>query len=224
MFVSEKTIFVVQTKWMKEVLVDKHNINKDNVYIIRPEVNIPKNLFQNPVVKHRSKKLLYPATTVFYKNHLLVLEALKLLKESDGIEGVVFQVTFNKTEYPQFDQAVSRSNLHSHIEYLGVIPYERLMTQYREAALILFPSYVETFGLPLAEAAILGKLILCSDLPYSRDVLENYSGARFLDYQQPQLWADEIKKSIDSDSDDLLLNQRFDFKQVSTWDDFFKLI
>ncbi|EGQ9181966.1 glycosyltransferase family 4 protein, partial [Vibrio parahaemolyticus] len=78
------------------------------------------------------------------------------------------------------------------VENLGVIPYDALIEQYKKASFLVFPSYLETYGLPLAEAATLGKPILSADLPYSRDVLKGYSGVKFISYNSAESWAESI--------------------------------
>ena len=54
---------------------------------------------------------------------------------------------------------------------------------------LLFPSYIETFGLPLLEAAGAGIAIVSSDLPYAHDVIGEYEGVTYLDYQDAEAWA-----------------------------------
>ena len=54
-------------------------------------------------------------------------------------------------------------------------------------SILVFPSYVETFGLPLLEARKSGTYILASDCSFSREILEGYEKALFFgetDYVQ----------------------------------------
>ena len=44
---------------------------------------------------------------------------------------------------------------------------------------LLFPSYIETFGLPLAEAAQSGNPILAADTPFAHEILAEYGNAYF---------------------------------------------
>ena len=59
--------------------------------------------------------------------------------------------------------------------------------KYFSKSVLLFPSYVESFGLPLLEAKMTGCYIIASDTPFSREILHDYDKASFfeeLDYEQ----------------------------------------
>jgi glycosyltransferase involved in cell wall biosynthesis len=225
LFAKADTQFVVQTKWMKKALCEKSNIKYTNIHVIRPDIILPDMITENYSIQGGlGHRLLYPATPFFYKNHQIILEALQLLKLENKIKGLKFQVTFNSGEYSSFDNNAQKLGVLDYIEYLGVIPYSELIDKYLAASLVLFPSFVETFGLPLAEGANLKKSVLCSDLPFSRDVLHGYSGAVFLDYKDPIAWAGAIEDTLKKIENNSLECGNFEFKQSSSWKDFFKLI
>jgi len=74
--------------------------------------------------------------------------------------------------------------------------------------------------LPLIEAGNFGMPILVADMNYAREVIGDYEGARFLNYRDSKLWAENI---ID------LYNKRPKYKPYSInyktcWKDFFELI
>ena len=64
---------------------------------------------------------------------------------------------------------------------------------------LIFPSYIETVGLPLLEARELGSIILASDCPFSREVLDGYENAYYFDPFNPQELADYMKRVISGD-------------------------
>ena len=57
---------------------------------------------------------------------------------------------------------------------------EEVFERYTNSILI-FPSYVESFGLPLLEARLSGTYILASDRSFSREILEGYDKASFFE-------------------------------------------
>ena len=77
----------------------------------------------------------------------------------------------------------------------GRLPYDEVVTRYHTATL-LFPSYIETFGYPLAEARQAGTIVLASDTAFSREVLEGYENAYFFDPFRPQELADLMERVI----------------------------
>lgn len=228
LFVKDSTIFVVQTNWMKDELCSGFNIPMERIKVIKPEVKFPKinksKFNDEKVEKSKGTKLLYPAVPFFYKNHLLILEALRILNEKNELVDCQFQVTFKKGDSPIFDKLVSDYCLFDFIEYLGVMPYEELMNKYLNAKFILFPSYVETYGLPLAEAAYFGKRILCSDIAFAHDVLEGYSGSVFLDFNNANVWSDAISKSLAVKYTESFEINNSSLNKKTNWNDFFNLI
>ena len=57
---------------------------------------------------------------------------------------------------------------------------EDLFAQYARSVLV-FPSYIETIGLPLLEARSVGAPILAADCLYARDGVGDYEKAEFFE-------------------------------------------
>ena len=70
-----------------------------------------------------------------------------------------------------------------------------MLKRYNESSLV-FPSYIESFGLPLAEARAMGTVIFASDCPFSREVLAGYENAYFFDPFKPEQLAALMEDSI----------------------------
>jgi len=54
-------------------------------------------------------------------------------------------------------------------------------------SILVFPSYVESFGLPLLEAKLTGTYIIASDTPFCREILNGYDNVEFfeeMDYKK----------------------------------------
>lgn len=226
LFVTKSTRFVVQTKWMKAALAQS-GITEGNISVFTPDIKLPDGYLSN-IKKYGQSSIaeqitfFYPASSLFYKNHLLILDALALLSTRQLNKKVRFAVTLTIGDYPVFDEKVQQLELSDTVIYLGMMPYEQVIEYYVLADAVLFPSYIETFGLPLAEAGVLGKKIICADLPYSRDVLTGYQGASFLDYQDASEWANEMESLIGQST--VLQFAPLSFAQCATWTDFFDFI
>ncbi|MFR6143695.1 MAG: glycosyltransferase, partial [Finegoldia sp.] len=53
------------------------------------------------------------------------------------------------------------------------------MSDWYAQSILLFPSYLETVGLPICEAMSVGAPVLLSDCLYARDVAKEYANARY---------------------------------------------
>ncbi len=144
---------IVQTEWMRQALIRDTGISPERVEKVPPDI---------PDLSGHVRpgcfdpcKFIYPASDLPYKNHALIEEAKKLL-ESRGYSP---RVRYAKD---------------------GKLPREELFREYN-AGTLLFPSYVETFGMPLAEARQFGNPILAADTEFAREVLAGYDNAYFFD-------------------------------------------
>ena len=61
-------------------------------------------------------------------------------------------------------------SLASKIRLVGEVPYEEIISFYRDAVLFVFPSYLETFGHPLVEAMAAELPVVASDIPVFREI------------------------------------------------------
>ncbi len=89
------------------------------------------------------------------------------------------------------------------------------------AEALLFPSFVEGFGLPALEAAQLGVPVLCSDLSTFHENLGDY--ACYLDPNTPMQWAEEIlKRHTKADRANEIEHLVKKTVQIPTWDAHFR--
>jgi len=218
---------VVQTEWMKNAVMKQFNWDPSKITAIKPDlVKISIEEIYNLEFKDRKFHIFYPANNVIYKNHELIVEALKYIKDKkqEIYNNLMIHFTFNDNIYNNRNiiliNYMNNLKVNDHIKLEGKLSYKTVLTFYKSCSLMIFPSYIEAFGLPLIEAASFGLPILVSDLDYAREVIGDYEGAKFLDYKDAKIWAENI---ID------LYNKRIKYKPYNinyetSWKDFFKLI
>jgi glycosyltransferase involved in cell wall biosynthesis len=76
----------------------------------------------------------------------------------------------------------------------GPLPEVEMQAQLARATALLFPSLAEGFGYPPLEAALMGALPICSDLPVFRETLGK--SAVYLNVKDAYSWSDTIKKHV----------------------------
>jgi glycosyltransferase involved in cell wall biosynthesis len=77
-------------------------------------------------------------------------------------------------ETSAIEQLVSTAGLTQCVSFLNGISDELLQWCYRNCLLLLAPSAIEGFGLPIAEALLAGCQIVCSDIPAFRELGGNH--------------------------------------------------
>jgi len=93
---------------------------------------------------------------------------------------------------------VAREGLADCVEFLGEQPMDRLIALYRQCAVFVFPSTVETFGNPLAEAMACGAAIACSNSSAMPEVAAN--AARLFDPNDPADMAAHINAILGNEA------------------------
>ena len=113
---------------------------------------------------------IFPATAFYYKNHAVILEACRLLAGQHPAFKVWLTIDGTENKYVKGLVARAKKSI-PQIEFLGFVNREDLFRYYTAADCMIFPSLLESWGLPLTEFACLGKPIICADLPYGRATL-----------------------------------------------------
>lgn len=115
---------------------------------------------------------IYPASGDAHKNHRRLVQAWCLLAQEGCRPSLT--LTFDPAAYPEL-QAFVDEHRRRHdlaVTNLGVQPHEQLLAAYRSADALIYPSLLESFGLPLIEAAAAGLPVVAAELDYVRDILD----------------------------------------------------
>ncbi len=151
----------VQTNWMKEAFIGKFGC-EGRVHVIRPAVSditrhrerLPEEVSRH--LRFDGRILLYPTSVDRYKNFARLAEATEVYnRTADCKVRLLLTIPGESTE---------------HVKYVGKVPYECMYSLYSQAHGLIFPSLVETLGLPLLEALQVGVPVLAADLPYAHEV------------------------------------------------------
>lgn len=170
---------IVQTEWMKAACLEKTMVNEEKIKVVPPKINIEIEKFFSESEKNLST-FFYPAGASYYKNHRIIVEACRELKKKE-INGykVFFTLKGNEnTHIADLYKIVQEMQLP--IYFIGSISRAQVFDFYTKS-ILLFPSYIETFGLPLLESKLHKGMILTADTPFSHEVLDVYPNAYFFD-------------------------------------------
>lgn len=107
--------------------------------------------------------LYYPAQFWPHKNHVNLIHALKVLRDRSRTLSLVFTGADHGNQ-PHVEKVARELGLADQVHFCGFVPYEDVLTFYREAIAL---SYVSLFGpenLPPLEAMALGCPVILSDV------------------------------------------------------------
>ncbi|MEY0973996.1 glycosyltransferase [Providencia huaxiensis] len=229
-FSRASTQYVVQTEWMRKALMQKYNVPQENVFNIKPDIVYwdEKNKdYSSECIEDKTLLLFYPATGELFKNHLLVLNAIRYLHNSTKKLNkmlnlrVIFTLNVSSESNVHIHNYLNENpNIKKYCEFTGPISYEQVKSFYDSCHAVTFPSSIESFGLPLLEAAMLGKKILSLNTSFAREVLDGYEGVEFIEHNS-KMWANSISGLSNNGR---FHTARFVPKYKTSWHDFFELI
>lgn len=114
---------------------------------------------------------VYVASGDAHKNHQILFQAWALLADQGIFPSLVVTLTPEdmSVHLASISNEINFEKLHIH--NLGVVSHEVLLRCYGESGALIYPSRLESFGLPLIEAKKAGLPILAPELDYVRDVV-----------------------------------------------------
>lgn len=185
---------IVQTEWMRKATAKWLGISEESIRVERPSMPIPVERTRMQLSTNKNC-FFYPAAGNVYKNHRVIIEACKILKQ-DGYLDYCVEFTLkpddNDFVKAMYDE-VQREQLP--ISFIGYQNEKSMNDKYAQQTL-LFPSYIETFGLPLLEAQTYGAEIIASDCDFAHEVLERYDRCRYAAWDDAAAWAEAMKNAL----------------------------
>ncbi len=170
---------IVQQNWMREKFQRLYGVR--GVVVAHPSVDVPKPL-SAPVrsLSPRPYRFFYPAAPRTFKNPEVCLQAARLLEQRDFTNFELWLTFDASTNRYASTLAKQFSDIRS-VRWLGSLSRERVFELYQEADCLLFPSRMETWGMPITEFRNFGKPILVADKPYAYETAGGYDLAKLFD-------------------------------------------
>jgi len=197
----------VQQNWFRDEFL-KFGAH-DNIIVARPVNN---KVVSNPKVSNKGNIAIffYPSFARVFKNFEVICRAASLLeKEYYGKFEVRITVGKNDNRYARY--LFNRYGGSSSIKFIGRISPEDVAQNYSISAALIFPSKLESWGLPLSEAKLYGIPILSADLPYAHEAVAPYHNVSFFDPDNHTQLAELMSSIID----DRWVGERVDVNEPS---------
>ncbi len=180
---------VVQTEWMRDALARRAGLAAERISVVAPECDVggAARCTDAPACR---RVFFYPAAAYAFKNHRLLIQAARLLVRR-GIADFTVELSIEPTDTVDTESIAGLPQIHC----VGQLRYEQVLARCAESTLV-FPSKLETFGLPLLEAALLDGRVLASDKPFSREILAGYPNAAFFDADSAEALASLMARTM----------------------------
>ena len=195
---------IVQTNVMAEGLEKSYPKLKGRIITVPQPVPNWFNIDLTKTVKKKQTNekiyLFYPAAGYTHKNHLFLLTLSKAIAGSTNFTSQ-FEIwlTLTETEFIPYNNIPFVKNL-------GMLNATQMLKYYQKADALLFLSKLESYGLPLIEALVLGLPIVCINQPYARWICEEKA------YYFEDDLIDTLLKALDNLKEDIFAGVLPDYK------------
>ncbi len=185
---------IVQAEWIKEQLHNKWGIDRALIEVQRPEISIVKTTAKSG--ENNSCELFYPAGGEIYKNHSVLLKACSAIWNERGADcGLKLILTCEKSSLSSECRALTEQGDYP-ISFVGRLSEAQMAEKY-QSTILVFPSVLETMGLPLLEAEKYGATVIAADLEYAHEALGDYSDAVYFNPSDYNELKSIIEKFLD---------------------------
>ena len=203
--IKKNNFVVVQQDWIRKRFKKIFKIK--NVVVAHPNVVIDdsNNNYKNTKIVKNS--FLYPSFSRIFKNFEVICKAVEIL-ENKNIENFKVYLTIDGSENIYSKEIVEKYGRLKCIEFIGLQTRENLMKYYSKIETVIFPSKLETWGLPISEAKAFGKNIILADLEFAHETLGTYEKVMFFGPDDAEKLAEKMEMLINDDEN--MKNIEFD--------------
>jgi len=162
--------------------------------------------------------IFYPAQFWPHKNHILVLEACKIIGEMTAWTPDVVFVGADKGNLSYVQEYARRLGLADRVRFLGFVDQRDLVQLYRGAFCLAYPSFFGPDNLPPLEALAIGCPVVAADVPGAREQLGE--AALFFPPTQETKLAEAILSLRNRESRERLVLAGHARTKSHRWDDY----
>lgn len=162
---------IVQQQWIRDAFVKMFNLAPSQVIVSLPHILSD---FKDSATKVESEySFFYPAFPREFKNFEVICKAAKILNGKTNRPFKIY-LTIDGNENKYASEIVSQYKNIQGIDFLGLLNRDEVEKYYAMVDCLIFPSKLETWGLPITEFKNYSKPLLVSDLPYAYETVGNY--------------------------------------------------
>ena len=171
--IKKNDYVIVQQNWIRNYFIHRYHVK--NVIVAYP--NIEEKIYSSTPSQNKIVRFIYPALPRVFKNFEVLFEATKMLSEINNAFEVC--VTFNGSENEYAKYIYQKFKEVNQIKFIGRQSREMVYELYKESDCLVFPSKLETWGLPITEMKMFQKPLLIADYNYAHETVGQYNKVCF---------------------------------------------
>ncbi len=223
--VRANSFIIVQQSWIREAFMSFFKLAPENIIVAKPSLRKPFSFqIREAVRKDDVVSFFFPAYPRPFKNFEIICQASEILSSNDVSNFNVY-LTIDGTENKYSEKIFNAYSNIKNINFVGILNDEEMDYYYRLADCLIFPSSLETWGLPISEAKQFDLPIILIDLPYAHETLGDYKKAVFFEEKNVERLSELMKDFINRE---LVFKEHsqveVDSPKAENWEELFKII
>ena len=180
--IKKNDAIIVQQDWIRESFSEMYSYPKEKIIVAYPIDNYMRKPHTSYIdVVDTSTTFFFPAMARVFKNFEVVCKAVEILEKEDVCNySVIFTIDGTENNYSKW--IYSKYKHLKTLSFIGRLDRETVNKYYENCSCLLFPSRLETWGLPISEFSKYDRPMIISDLKYA---YETASNSRFVAYFNP---------------------------------------
>lgn len=222
--INNNNAVFVQQSWIADKFVDFFNFN--NCIVALPEEDKKLIEMQNPIINKKNINsevvFFYPTLPRTYKNLEIIFESVNLLNKKN-IKGYKVIITVKQGENKYINYLINKYGKPNEIDLCGRLKKSQMNEYYNQCDFLLFPSKLETWGLPIREAISYNLPLLLADHQYSRSTSYGYDKVCFFNMSSARELSTIMSNVISKNDSEVFKNNstvpgcQKKYKELGNW-------
>lgn len=196
--IHKNRFVIVQQQWIKDAFMQMYSLPSEKVIVSVPNKK-EDNTSPQYIESDDRFSFIFASSANSHKNFECLCEAAKLLENEIGVDKFRVIITINGTENKYAQWLYSRWGAVSSIEFAGFMDRKTLFGYYQMVDCMVFPSKVETWGLPISEFGLFDKPMLLANELYAHETASGLDKVAFFKTDEPKDLAEKMKKVMAGD-------------------------
>lgn len=193
-FIFKNHCVIVQQAWLRDEFKRRMGSGL-NVVVAHPTLEVIPSALLGP--NDSNFVFLYPALPRVFKNIETLCEAACIVA-SRGVSCFEVRITLSGSENYYARWLHKKYGNQAQIRFIGRQSKSEMDIQYINASAVVFPSKLETWGLPITEAKARRLPLLIADLPYAKETVGDYDLVSFFSVKSANALADLMQSLLEN--------------------------
>ena len=223
--IKKNIYLVVQANWLRNKFSNMFGI-KPSKFIVSPPKSPIRIVLKNKDKNRSIVQFLFASTPDCHKNFEVLCNAAHLLEQEIGPNRfkVVLTISGDENKYARWLYRKWGSIMS--IKFIGFQNKEKLYKYYEQSDCLVFPSRVETWGLPISEFAQFDKPMLLADLPYAYETAAGSKYVAFFNPESPEDLKTKMRMIVEGDTSMLKMVNCIEINdpKAMSWSELFNIL